>query len=72
MCNVTAVIEAEVKRSRKPIDPVHQTALLYLCDLLKDERYEEAPELIRVMREIGVKSALIQDVLRGVRAYALR
>jgi len=64
-CIKTLVIESEI-RGHKVLDPVHLTALHYLCEALNEERYEDAPEIIQTAKEIGVREDLIHKVLYSV------
>jgi hypothetical protein len=47
--------------------PVKLTALLYLQEALKEERYEECAEFIRVAREFGAQPFEIQQLLEDRR-----
>ena len=47
--------------------PVGLTALVYLKEALRNERYEECLEIIKYAREAGVSEDYIQKVLSKVR-----
>lgn len=47
--------------------PIKLTALLYLRDALKKERYEQCAEIIAVAEEFGAKPFEIQDLLEDPR-----
>ncbi len=47
--------------------PVKLTALLYLQDALREERYEECAEFIAVAREFGAEAYEIQQLLEDPR-----
>ena len=47
--------------------PVQLTALLYLRDILRDQRFEEAPELLALAREFGAPEHDVEKVLRRYR-----
>lgn len=47
--------------------PIKLTALLYLRDALKQEKYEQCAEIIAVAEEFGAKPFEIQDLLEDAR-----
>ncbi len=47
--------------------PIKLTALLYLKEALKKERYEACPEIISVAREYGAAEFEIKDLLEDPR-----
>lgn len=47
--------------------PIKLTALLYLRDAIKRERYEECAEIISVAQEFGARPFEIQDLLEDPR-----
>jgi hypothetical protein len=47
--------------------PVKLTALLYLVEALKEERYEECAEFVAVAREFGAQPYEIQQLLEDLR-----
>ena len=55
--------------NRQPIvkHPVKLTALLYLKEALRRERYEDCPEIIAVAKEFGAADFEIQDLLEDQR-----
>lgn len=57
--------EVETRRIAK--HPVKLTALLYLRDALREERYEECAELIEIAHEFGAKPFEIQNLLEDPR-----
>ncbi len=48
-------------------NPVKLTALLYLKEALRSQRYEQCTEFIAVAREFGAKSEEIQELLEDSR-----
>ena len=46
-------------------DPVKLTALLYLREALRDERYEECADFIAIAEEFGALDSEIQNVLEN-------
>ena len=48
-------------------DPVKLTALLYLREALRRERYEECPEYIRVAKEFGAQAREVEELLEDPR-----
>lgn len=48
-------------------DPVKLTALLYLREALRRERYEQAAEFIAVAKEFGAKEREIEELLEDAR-----
>ena len=48
-------------------NPIKLTALLYLKEALKKERYEECPELIRVAKEFGAQDREVEELLEDPR-----
>ena len=47
--------------------PIKLTALLYLKEALKNERYEVCPDIIEVAREYGAADFEIRDLLEDPR-----
>ena len=64
----TKISSYEIGR-RKPMSkhPVKLTALLYLKEALKKERYESCQGFIEVAREFGAQHYEIQDLLEDPR-----
>ena len=55
-------------RGRKVVKhPVKLTALLYLKEALRKERYESCPEIIAVAKEFGAAPFEVQDLLEDPR-----
>ncbi len=48
-------------------DPVKLTALLYLKEALRRERYEECSEFIRVAKEFGAQDREVEELLEDLR-----
>ena len=48
-------------------DPVKLTALLYLKEALRKERYEECSESIRVAKEFGAQDREVEELLEDPR-----
>ena len=48
-------------------DPVKLTALLYLREALKKERYEECSQFIRVAKEFGAQDREVEELLEDPR-----
>ena len=48
-------------------NPVKLTALLYLKEALRKERYEECPQLILVAKEFGAQDREIEELLEDPR-----
>lgn len=57
------------RRAVKMKHPVKLTALLYLKEALRKERYEACPEIIAVAREFGAANFEIQDLLEDPRRH---
>ena len=57
----------EKKRFQVRKHPVKLTALLYLKEALRREKYEACPELISVAQEFGAAPFEIQDLLEDPR-----
>ena len=48
-------------------DPVKLTALLYLREALRRERYEECAQFVAVAKEFGAKDQEIEELLEDSR-----
>ena len=63
----------EVENARAPTlrkvrkEPVKLTALLYLREALRKERYEDCPQFVRVAKEFGAQEREIVELLEDPR-----
>lgn len=48
-------------------NPIKLTALLYLREALRTERYEECAQFVQVAREFGAQEQEIEELLEDVR-----
>ena len=68
-----AVKNASVPRSSRALKhPVRLTALLYLSEALRSERYEECAEFVGVAREFGASENEIRGLLEDPRRVPSR
>jgi len=68
-----AVKNANVPRSsRAARHPVRLTALLYLSEALRAERYEECEEIVQVAQEFGATQNEIRSLLEDPRRVPSR
>ncbi len=58
--------------SRAQKHPVRLTALVYLSEALRSERYEECPEIVQVALEFGASQNEIRSLLEDPRRVPLR
>lgn len=68
-----AVKNASLPRSSRALrHPVRLTALLYLSEALRSERYEECAEIVSVAQEFGASVSEIQGLLEDPRRVPSR
>ena len=68
-----AVKNANLARSSRAVKhPVRLTALLYLSEALRSERYEECTEIIQVAQEFGATQNEIRSLLEDPRRVPSR
>jgi len=68
-----AVKNASVPRSsRAQKHPVRLTALVYLSEALRAERYEECAEIVQVAQEFGASQSEIRGLLEDPRRVPSR
>lgn len=68
-----AVKNVNVPRpSRALKHPVRLTALVYLSEALRSERYEQCAEIVQVAREFGASTNEIQSLLEDPRRVPSR
>jgi hypothetical protein len=60
------------RSSRSQKHPVRLTALVYLSEALRSERYEECTEIVQVAQEFGASQNEIQGLLEDPRRVPSR
>lgn len=65
--SLVRALKAQAIVRRRGDDPVKLTALLYLQEALREERYEDCAPMIAVAREFGASEAEIRNLLEDSR-----